>query len=183
MCVCCALLHHELYFYGALESRGVLLCFQGMGSIVLRYQPNPRYVLGVWAERAGRARFLNGGQMATFQIMSFRLPSFSPSVSICLSFLPPSLSNPDEPQCPIELCGWRGKTSIRAFVPRNERFHYLRMLGVEVFREKQGVGKPGAKGPAEEEGPKGEPESRDDHDGGKDAVSDSKGNRADQAAT
>ena len=43
-----------------------------------------------------------------------------------------------EPQCPIELCGWRGKTSIRAFVPRNERFHYLRMLGVEVFRDKSG---------------------------------------------
>lgn len=49
-------------------------------------------------------------------------------------------SNPAEPQCPIQLCGWRGKTSIRAFVPRNERFHYLRMLGVEVFRDKQGVG-------------------------------------------
>uniref|UniRef100_A0A8C8MA41 SAM-dependent MTase RsmB/NOP-type domain-containing protein n=1 Tax=Oncorhynchus tshawytscha TaxID=74940 RepID=A0A8C8MA41_ONCTS len=48
--------------------------------------------------------------------------------------------NPDCPQCPIELCGWRGKTSIRAFVPRNERFHYLRMLGVEVFRNKQGPG-------------------------------------------
>ncbi|XP_056154296.1 RNA cytosine C(5)-methyltransferase NSUN2 [Lampris incognitus] len=61
----------------------------GMGSIVLRYQPNP--------------------------------------------------NNPAEPQCPIELCGWRGKTSIRAFVPRNERFHYLRMLGVEVFREKPGL--------------------------------------------
>uniref|UniRef100_A0A8C1SQN6 tRNA (cytosine(34)-C(5))-methyltransferase n=1 Tax=Cyprinus carpio TaxID=7962 RepID=A0A8C1SQN6_CYPCA len=42
------------------------------------------------------------------------------------------------PQCPIDLCGWRGKTSIRAFVPRNERLHYLRMLGVEVFRDKQG---------------------------------------------
>lgn len=49
-------------------------------------------------------------------------------------------SNAAEPQCPIQLCGWRGKTSIRAFVPRNERFHYLRMLGVEVFRDKQGQG-------------------------------------------
>ncbi|KAF0047650.1 hypothetical protein F2P81_001283 [Scophthalmus maximus] len=47
-------------------------------------------------------------------------------------------SNPAEPQCSIQLCGWRGKTSIRAFVPRNERFHYLRMLGVEVFKDKQG---------------------------------------------
>lgn len=53
------------------------------------------------------------------------------------------VSNPEEPQCPIQLCGWRGKTSIRAFVPRNERFHYLRMLGVEVFRDKQGLGQKG----------------------------------------
>ncbi|XP_072226596.1 RNA cytosine C(5)-methyltransferase NSUN2 [Leuresthes tenuis] len=52
----------------------------------------------------------------------------------------PNPNNPTEPQCPIQLCGWRGKTSIRAFVPRNERFHYLRMLGVEVFRDKQGQG-------------------------------------------
>uniref|UniRef100_A0A8C9R0B9 tRNA (cytosine(34)-C(5))-methyltransferase n=1 Tax=Scleropages formosus TaxID=113540 RepID=A0A8C9R0B9_SCLFO len=48
--------------------------------------------------------------------------------------------NPSMPQCPIELCGWRGKTSIRAFVPRNERLHYLRMVGVEVFQSKQGKG-------------------------------------------
>ena len=55
--------------------------------------------------------------------------------------LPPGPGRePSEPQCPIELCGWRGKTSIRAFVPRNERFHYLRMLGVEVFRDKPGQG-------------------------------------------
>ncbi|XP_041040790.1 RNA cytosine C(5)-methyltransferase NSUN2 [Carcharodon carcharias] len=44
--------------------------------------------------------------------------------------------NTEGPNCPIVLCGWRGKNSIRAFVARNERFHYLRMLGVEVFRDK-----------------------------------------------
>lgn len=59
--------------------------------------------------------------------------------SIVLKYIP-NPNNSTEPQCPIQLCGWRGKTSIRAFVPRNERFHYLRMLGVEVFRDKQGVG-------------------------------------------
>ncbi|KAK2830121.1 hypothetical protein Q5P01_018052 [Channa striata] len=59
--------------------------------------------------------------------------------SIVLKYIP-NPNNPAEPQCPIQLCGWRGKTSIRAFVPRNERFHYLRMLGVEVFRDKQGQG-------------------------------------------
>ncbi|XP_074543594.1 RNA cytosine C(5)-methyltransferase NSUN2 [Halichoeres trimaculatus] len=59
--------------------------------------------------------------------------------SIVLKYIP-NPNNPAEPQCSIQLCGWRGKTSIRAFVPRNERFHYLRMLGVEVFRDKQGLG-------------------------------------------
>ncbi|KAM6899575.1 RNA cytosine C(5)-methyltransferase NSUN2 [Xenentodon cancila] len=59
--------------------------------------------------------------------------------SIVLKYIP-NPNNSTEPQCPIQLCGWRGKTSIRAFVPRNERFHYLRMLGVEVFRDKQGLG-------------------------------------------
>ncbi|XP_054912019.1 RNA cytosine C(5)-methyltransferase NSUN2 [Poeciliopsis prolifica] len=59
--------------------------------------------------------------------------------SIVLKYVP-NPNDPSEPQCPIQLCGWRGKTSIRAFVPRNERFHYLRLLGVEVFRDKQGLG-------------------------------------------
>uniref|UniRef100_A0A8C1SSQ3 tRNA (cytosine(34)-C(5))-methyltransferase n=1 Tax=Cyprinus carpio TaxID=7962 RepID=A0A8C1SSQ3_CYPCA len=57
--------------------------------------------------------------------------------SIVLRYLPDP-KDLNAPQCPIDLCGWRGKTSIRAFVPRNERLHYLRMLGVEVFRDKQG---------------------------------------------
>ncbi|XP_051948431.1 RNA cytosine C(5)-methyltransferase NSUN2 [Xyrauchen texanus] len=57
--------------------------------------------------------------------------------SIVLRYLPDP-KDPDSPQCPIDLCGWRGKTSIRAFVTRNECLHYLRMVGVEVFRDKQG---------------------------------------------
>nr|XP_055074981.1 RNA cytosine C(5)-methyltransferase NSUN2 [Misgurnus anguillicaudatus] len=57
--------------------------------------------------------------------------------SIVLRYLPDP-KDPDAPQCQIDLCGWRGKTSIRAFVPRNERFHYLRLVGLEVFRDKQG---------------------------------------------
>lgn len=57
--------------------------------------------------------------------------------SIVLRYLPDP-KDLDAPQCPIDLCGWRGKTSIRAFVSRNERLHYLRMVGVEVFRDKQG---------------------------------------------
>ncbi|XP_017276473.1 RNA cytosine C(5)-methyltransferase NSUN2 [Kryptolebias marmoratus] len=73
--------------------------------------------------------------------------------SIVLKYIP-NPNNAGEPQCPIQLCGWRGKTSIRAFVPRNERFHYLRMLGVEVFRDKQGLGqkrRDGGKGEEEDE--------------------------------
>ncbi|XP_050794121.1 RNA cytosine C(5)-methyltransferase NSUN2 isoform X2 [Gopherus flavomarginatus] len=49
----------------------------------------------------------------------------------------PDPSKPDTLQCPIVLCGWHGKTSLRAFVPKNERLHYLRMMGVEVFKAKR----------------------------------------------
>ncbi|KAK5855379.1 hypothetical protein PBY51_005482 [Eleginops maclovinus] len=70
--------------------------------------------------------------------------------SIVLKYIP-NPNNTEEPQCPIQLCGWRGKTSIRAFVPRNERFHYLRMLGVEVFRDKQGQAQKGGDGEKEGE--------------------------------
>ncbi|KAK3508300.1 hypothetical protein QTP70_019537 [Hemibagrus guttatus] len=56
----------------------------------------------------------------------------------------PDPNDPSAPQCLIDLCGWRGKTSIRAFVARNERLHYLRMVGVEVFRDKQGKKEGGA---------------------------------------
>lgn len=54
---------------------------------------------------------------------------------------------PDALQCPIVLCGWRGKASVRTFVPRNERLHYLRMMGLEVpvGKKREGVaGAPGA---------------------------------------
>lgn len=85
--------------------------------------------------------------------------------SIVLKYIP-NPNNPTEPQCPIQLCGWRGKTSIRAFVPRNERLHYLRMLGVEVFRDKQGLGQ--KQGDGEEEGkepkPLGEGENEEEMD-------------------
>ncbi|NXS26934.1 NSUN2 methyltransferase, partial [Pomatostomus ruficeps] len=49
----------------------------------------------------------------------------------------PDPEKPHDLQCPIVLCGWQGKTSLRAFVPKNERLHYLRMMGVEVFKAKR----------------------------------------------
>lgn len=93
--------------------------------------------------------------------------------SIVLKYIPNS-NNPTEPQCPIQLCGWRGKTSIRAFVPRNERLHYLRMLGVEVFRDKQGLGQKSNDGEKEGKGQEEELVEREneeemelkDHNGG-----------------
>ncbi|XP_055278260.1 RNA cytosine C(5)-methyltransferase NSUN2 isoform X2 [Moschus berezovskii] len=71
----------------------------------------------------------------------------------------PDPTKPDALQCPIVLCGWRGKASVRTFVPRNERLHYLRMLGLEVPMGKKREGAAGAPGagaasPAEpEDGP------------------------------
>uniref|UniRef100_A0A8C5KHW1 tRNA (cytosine(34)-C(5))-methyltransferase n=1 Tax=Jaculus jaculus TaxID=51337 RepID=A0A8C5KHW1_JACJA len=59
--------------------------------------------------------------------------------SVVLKYEPDSAS-PDDLQCPIVLCGWRGKTSIRTFVPKNERLHYLRMMGLEVLGEKKKEG-------------------------------------------
>uniref|UniRef100_A0A452SJ70 tRNA (cytosine(34)-C(5))-methyltransferase n=1 Tax=Ursus americanus TaxID=9643 RepID=A0A452SJ70_URSAM len=52
----------------------------------------------------------------------------------------PDPTKPDTLQCPIVLCGWRGKASIRTFVPKNERLHYLRMMGLEVSAEKKKEG-------------------------------------------
>ncbi|KAB1281340.1 tRNA -methyltransferase [Camelus dromedarius] len=49
----------------------------------------------------------------------------------------PDPTKPDTLRCPIVLCGWRGKASIRTFVPKNERLHYLRMMGLEVSAEKK----------------------------------------------
>ncbi|XP_015282566.1 PREDICTED: tRNA (cytosine(34)-C(5))-methyltransferase [Gekko japonicus] len=66
----------------------------------------------------------------------------------------PDPNQPETLQCSIVLCGWLGKTSIRAFVPKNERLHYLRMMGVEVFRAKRkedGEGKAEVVGATEQE--------------------------------
>ncbi|XP_058420358.1 RNA cytosine C(5)-methyltransferase NSUN2 [Diceros bicornis minor] len=52
----------------------------------------------------------------------------------------PDPTKPETLQCPIVLCGWRGKASIRTFVPKNERLHYLRMMGLEVSTEKKKEG-------------------------------------------
>uniref|UniRef100_A0A670J739 tRNA (cytosine(34)-C(5))-methyltransferase n=1 Tax=Podarcis muralis TaxID=64176 RepID=A0A670J739_PODMU len=61
---------------------------------------------------------------------------FAAMGSIVLQY-EPDPTKPDSLQCSIVLCGWLGKTSLRAFVAKNERLHYLRMMGVEVFKAKR----------------------------------------------
>ena len=46
---------------------------------------------------------------------------------------------------PVEFVGWKGKTSVRAYVPKQDRLHYLRMIGEDTsifetnkFEEKKG---------------------------------------------
>jgi len=34
----------------------------------------------------------------------------------------------------VEFVGWKGKTSLRAYVPKNERIHYLRLLGCDTSK-------------------------------------------------
>lgn len=48
-----------------------------------------------------------------------------------LFYFKPSESEP-EPCVEIVFCGWRGKTSVRSFVGKDERSHYLRLCGVEL---------------------------------------------------
>ncbi|CAH1803381.1 unnamed protein product [Owenia fusiformis] len=35
------------------------------------------------------------------------------------------------PNCKLVFCGWKGKVSMRSFVPKQERFHFLRLCGVQ----------------------------------------------------
>ncbi|XP_064610384.1 LOW QUALITY PROTEIN: RNA cytosine-C(5)-methyltransferase NSUN2-like [Liolophura sinensis] len=37
-----------------------------------------------------------------------------------------------EPACEIVVCGWKGKTSLRSFVGKFDRAHYLRLCGLEL---------------------------------------------------
>merc|ERR1712119_109700 len=38
-----------------------------------------------------------------------------------------------DPSSPLtEEVGWKGKISVRAYVPRNDRLHYLRLIGADI---------------------------------------------------
>ena len=32
----------------------------------------------------------------------------------------------------MKIVGWKGKVSVRAYVPRNDRLHYLRLIGADI---------------------------------------------------
>ena len=49
--------------------------------------------------------------------------------NLCFHIFPDS---EPEPCVEIVFCGWRGKTSVRSFVGKDERSHYLRLCGVEL---------------------------------------------------
>ena len=34
----------------------------------------------------------------------------------------------------VEFVGWKGKNSLRAYVPKGERIHYLRLLGCDTSK-------------------------------------------------
>merc|ERR1719510_2664638 len=39
-----------------------------------------------------------------------------------------------EPTLKLEIVGWKGKASVRAYVPKNDRIHYLRLLGGDTSK-------------------------------------------------
>ncbi|KAK3086920.1 hypothetical protein FSP39_025437 [Pinctada imbricata] len=46
----------------------------------------------------------------------------------------PTESDP-HPDCDVVICGWRGKTSVRAFLNQGLKFHYLRLLNLHLAEE------------------------------------------------
>ena len=61
----------------------------------------------------------------------------------------------------LEFVGWKGKNSLRAYVPKNERIHYLRLIGGDVSKyEKNKFEERRAKGNLPTEDPAEEPETR-----------------------
>lgn len=58
-----------------------------------------------------------------------QLSSFDPGS--CIFTYKPTEKNPD-PDCEMIFCGWKGKMSVRSFVGKHARSHYLRLCGVEL---------------------------------------------------
>lgn len=74
----------------------------------------------------------------------------------------------------VEVVGWKGKNSMRAYVPKNERVHYLRLIGGDItkfdknkFEEKKAKEESAkeAKADGEEKKPANEEKTADDKNG------------------
>ena len=44
------------------------------------------------------------------------------------------ISEKQESHLKLEIVGWKGKASVRAYVPKNDRIHYLRLLGGDTSK-------------------------------------------------
>ena len=44
------------------------------------------------------------------------------------------ISGKEESHLKLEIVGWKGKASVRAYVPKNDRIHYLRLLGGDTSK-------------------------------------------------
>lgn len=40
----------------------------------------------------------------------------------------------DGPSCHLELVGWKGAVSMRVYIPKNDRVHFLRLCGMDVSK-------------------------------------------------
>lgn len=49
----------------------------------------------------------------------------------CLSY------SGSRPACDLVICGWRGKTSLRAFINQGLRFHYLRLFSEKLAEDRK----------------------------------------------
>ena len=44
------------------------------------------------------------------------------------------LTESESPKIKLEIVGWKGKASVRAYVPKNDRIHYLRLTGGDTSK-------------------------------------------------
>merc|ERR1711973_192681 len=44
------------------------------------------------------------------------------------------LDDEGKPRLKLEMVGWKGKKSVRAYVPKQERIHYLRLVGGDTAK-------------------------------------------------
>ena len=74
----------------------------------------------------------------------------------------------DDDELKLGIVGWKGKMSIRAYVPRNDRLHFLRLIGADTAPFEVNKFKDQKDGDKAEEGPN-DVDVVKDESGGEDA--------------